>query len=205
MAFRCGATVFVSAPVTRAPLRLLVRHGRPQQRRLLFSRGVAQHRVLELQTGVVGLLIREHSAADAVPYYELVQANRNHLTRHGDYTDLVAATKKELEIQFAAVGNGSVRCGIWKDDRLVGHVTLVHGVPPTWGIGFWLSEHAGGHGYMTAAIAALLAYARSELQALDVLAGVTHGNQRSSAVLTRLGFAPIREFPTYIRYRLVLG
>ncbi len=161
--------------------------------------------ILEIQTVVAGLLVREHTAADAAPYYELVQTNRDHLTRHGDYAELVAATKNEIESQFAASGKGSVRCGIWKDDGLVGHVTLIYGDPPTWGLGFWLSEHASGHGYMTAAIAALLAYARSELQALEVLAGVTHGNQRSSAVLTRLGFTPIMEFPTYTRYRRVLG
>jgi RimJ/RimL family protein N-acetyltransferase len=161
--------------------------------------------VVELQTHVPGLVLREHTAKDAGPYYDLVQANRAHLTRHGDYTELVASTRDGTERRFANPQRPSVRCGIWKDDRLIGHVTLVHAEPPRWGVGFWLSEHASGQGFMTAALAALLDYARTELNAAEVLAGVTQGNHRSAAVLTRLGFAPITHFPTYTRYQLVLA
>lgn len=98
-----------------------------------------------------------------------------------------------------------MRCGIWKDNRLIGHVTLVHGEPPRWGLGFWISEDASGRGLMTASLTALLAYARSELGASEVLARATHGNHRSSAVLGRLGFVLVAHFPTYTRYRLVLA
>ncbi|MDQ3641320.1 MAG: GNAT family N-acetyltransferase [Actinomycetota bacterium] len=157
--------------------------------------------VVELQTDFPGLVVREHAPADAHEYFELVQTNRDHLTRHGDYAELVAATRQETERRFAEP-SPSLRCGIWKDERLIGHVSLVHGVPPTWGLGFWLAQDETGRGYMTASIAALLEYAERELMATEVLAGVTHGNHRSSRLLIRLRFSPIEKFPTYTRYRL---
>lgn len=160
--------------------------------------------VVELQTDSPGLVVREHAPADAHEYFELVQTNRDHLTHHGDYAELVAASKQETERRFAEPSS-SLRCGIWKDERLIGHVSLVHGVPPTWGLGFWLAQDATGRGYMTTSIAALLEYARKELTATKVLAGVTHGNNRSSRLLMRLRFSPIETFPTYTRYRLVLS
>jgi hypothetical protein len=40
-------------------------------------------------------------------------------------------------------------------------------------LGHWLSEDVTGHGYATAAVAALLRYAGEELGATDVFAGVT--------------------------------
>jgi ribosomal-protein-serine acetyltransferase len=160
---------------------------------------------LELQTEVLGLVVREHIPADAGVYYELVQANRTHLNRHGDYNELVASTREETERRFATPPGGSVRCGIWKDERLIGHVTLVHREPPRWGLGFWLAEDATGHGYMNASVAALLGYARNQLGATEVFAGVTHGNERSAAVLTRLGFVAGADFPNYTRYRLRLA
>jgi RimJ/RimL family protein N-acetyltransferase len=168
------------------------------------SRPVAED-VVELETEVPGLIVREHTSSDAGAYYELVQANRDHLTRHGDYSELVASTREETERRFASPASADVRCGIWKDSRLIGHMTLVHGEPPRWGLGFWISEDASGRGFMTASLTALLEYARSELGASEVLAGVAHGNHRSSAVLGRLGFVPIAHFPTYTRYQLVLA
>jgi len=71
--------------------------------------------------------------------------------------------------------------------------------PPRYGLGYWLAEDATGHGYATAAVRALLDHART-LQATDVLAGVTHGNDRSVALLRRLGFARVAEFDSYDRY-----
>ena len=170
-----------------------------------YSPPVRDPSALRLMTATPGLEVREHTTADAGVYYELVQANRNHLTRHNDYTELVASTREATERRFAAPTSGSVRCGVWKDERLIGHVTLVHGEPPRWGVGFWLAENATGRGYMTASLAALSDHAKRELDATEVLAGVTHGNHRSSAVLARLGFVPIAEFPTYTRHRLRLA
>lgn len=161
--------------------------------------------VVEFQTRIPGLIVRAHAPTDAGPFYELVQANRDHLTRHGDYVELVASTREEIERRFANAGGPSVRCGLWKDGRLVGHATLVHAEPPKWGLGFWLAEDATGQGFMTAGLTALLDHARTELKASEVLAGVTHGNDRSSAVLARLGFVATKRFPTYTRYQLVLS
>lgn len=110
---------------------------------------------LRLRTDIPGLEVREHATADAGEFYEFVHANRDHLTRHGDYTQLVASTRKETERRSAAHASRSLRCGTWKNGRLVGHVTLVHGEPPRWGVGFGHAEDATGRGYMTASLAAI--------------------------------------------------
>jgi RimJ/RimL family protein N-acetyltransferase len=43
------------------------------------------------------------------------------------------------------------------------------------------------------------------LRATDIFAGVTHGNDKSVAVLRRLGFARVSSFQRYDRYLLVLA
>jgi ribosomal-protein-serine acetyltransferase len=87
---------------------------------------------------------------------------------------------------------------------LIGRADLVPVDPPRYGLGYWLGEEATGHGYATAAVRALLDHARS-LGATDVLAGVTHGNDRSVALLRRLGFARVAEFDAYDRYHRAVG
>ena len=77
-----------------------------------LSPAVTDLSVLRLGADIPGLEVREHTSADAGVYYERVQANRGHLTQHGDYTELVASTREETERRFAAPTSGSVRCGI---------------------------------------------------------------------------------------------
>ena len=149
---------------------------------------------------VEGLVLKQLTPDQAPEYDDLVQANRTHLTRFGDYEDEVAATEGQVAQRFGDESDRSVKLGIWKDGALIGSVVLVHREPPRWGLGYWLSEDATGRGFMTAACSALLEYARSELGATEVLAGVTHGNRRSVAVLVRLGFTAVEEFPTYTRF-----
>ncbi|MFJ8588956.1 GNAT family N-acetyltransferase [Streptomyces sp. NPDC093595] len=59
-------------------------------------------------------------------------------------------------------------------------------------------------GYATAACTALHGHAARELGATDLFAGVTHGNDRSVALLSRLGFEPVADFEDYTRFRLRL-
>ncbi|MFC7478887.1 GNAT family N-acetyltransferase [Luedemannella flava] len=147
-------------------------------------------------------MLRPLSAADAGRYHRVVQANRAHLTQFGNYEEEVAGTEQDFAEGFATPGH---RYGIWRGGELIGRIDLVAVDPPRYGFGFWLAAHATGCGYATAAGAALLAHARDELGASDVYAGVTHGNDRSVAVLRRLGFQPIVDFDDYTRFHRPLA
>ncbi|MFC0680057.1 GNAT family N-acetyltransferase [Lysobacter korlensis] len=153
---------------------------------------------VELATSLPGVTIRRLVPADAGVLLALVQKNRAHLTRHGDFAELVDrdldATTQHLET------SPEHAFGVFTEGSLVGAVSLIPVEPPRYGCGFWLAERASGLGIASAAIRTLLDYARRELSASDVFAGVTHGNVESVAVLERTGFRRIDHFETYTRF-----
>lgn len=159
-----------------------------------------------IQTNVDGVELRELRAEDAERYHALVQANRAHLLRlNDDYIAEVGATPDDFARRFDDPGNASLLLGIWQHRQLVGHIALVHhGEDRRWGLGYWLAEKALGRGFATAAVEALVTFARDHLAAEEVMAGVSHANEKSIAVLRRNGFAPVAEFETYTRFRLRL-
>ncbi|MFI6293544.1 GNAT family N-acetyltransferase [Nonomuraea sp. NPDC050790] len=157
-----------------------------------------------LATSVSRLTLRPLVVDDAEVYFDLVVRNRGHLTRFGDYEEVKAATLESVAREFARSAGRNLRFGIWLSGRLVGRVDLNPVDPPRYSMGYWLDEGATGRGYMTAACGALVDFARVELGATEVFAGVTHGNLRSVAVLERLGFGVVAEFERYTRFRLVL-
>ena len=133
--------------------------------------------------------------------YELVQRNRCHLTAHGDYAELVAASQEAVRAALEEKRDNGLRLGIFLGAVLIGCMDLVAVSPPRYGLGYWLAAEATGKGYATAALNALIDFARTELKATDIFAGVTHGNRPSVAVLERAGFLPIE---TYTRFHCSL-
>jgi RimJ/RimL family protein N-acetyltransferase len=141
--------------------------------------------VLRLQTSVGDVELREVASTDAHAYYALLQANRDHLG--SDYAFEFAEPVEAFPARFGDPENKSVLFGIWRDEVLIGHIALVYGEPPRWGLGYWLDSAATGRRIATAAVAALLTYARDKLGATEVLARVSHGNEASvSAAPQRL-------------------
>ena len=128
----------------------------------------------------------------------LVQQNRDHLTRHGDFGELADRalndTTRDLE------ESDELLFGIFAQRHLVGTASLVAVNPPRYGCGFWLAESATGRGIASAAVTRLVDFARRDLSASDVFAGVTHGNDRSAAVLERSGFVRTVEFQNHTRF-----
>jgi RimJ/RimL family protein N-acetyltransferase len=155
-----------------------------------------------IATALAGLTLRDLTVADASTYFAVLDRNRAHLSRHGDYQDEAAATPEWVVDHLCRPAPD--RFGIWLGEQLIGRVDLVHAEPPKFGLGYWLSHDATGHGHATRACAAVIAHARSHRAATDLFAGVTHGNTRSVAVLTRLGFLPVAALPTYTRFHLAL-
>ncbi|GHE09657.1 GNAT family N-acetyltransferase [Streptomyces alanosinicus] len=154
----------------------------------------------ELKTDVARLTLRALTAEQADEYYALIDRNREHLTQHGDYQALAASDHQTAHAELLNDPNPSLRCGILLDSALIGRVDLVAVNPPKYGFGYWLDHEATGHGYATAACRALIEYGATVLGATDVFAGVTHGNDKSGAVLIRLGFRAAEVFEAYTRY-----
>jgi RimJ/RimL family protein N-acetyltransferase len=153
-----------------------------------------------LRTEFDGVVLRELTADDAEAYHALLVANREHLTRFGDYRDEVSRSLPEVRRRLAEPSGQHVRYGIHADGRLVGRVDLIAVEPPRYGLGYLLDGRATGRGYATGACRAVIEFAVAHLRATDVFAGVTHGNAASVAVLRRLGLGPVADFDTYTRY-----
>jgi RimJ/RimL family protein N-acetyltransferase len=153
-----------------------------------------------LGTELAGVELRPLRASDAEPVVALMRSQRAHLTRHGDFVDEIGVSAADRAAAYAARAADPLAFGIVEGHQLVGSIELVPVDPPSYGLGYWLAEHACGRGIATAAVRALVGHAFTALRATDVYAGVTHGNESSVAVLLRAGFSPIADLGTYTRF-----
>jgi RimJ/RimL family protein N-acetyltransferase len=160
---------------------------------------------LILSTNRPGLLLRRLTSDDAFAVYELVQKNRAHLTVHGDFAELVVAQTDALSEEFALSPERHWRFGVFLDDVLVGCADLIGVDPPKYSIGYWLAEAVTRQGLATAAVERLVLFAFDDMHATDIFAGVSHGNERSVALLLRLGFGRVERFDTYTRFHAQAG
>lgn len=155
-----------------------------------------------LATAMPRLMLRTLSPADALPYYRCVDLNREHLLQHGDnefdHARSLAAVSAMLDEPHT-----NVRFGVWLDSELVGRVDLNPVDPPRWAIGYWLHRHHLGQGIMTTACRAAIDHGR-RLDATEIYAGVSDGNDASINVLRRLGFEYIQHVGACTRWRYSL-
>jgi ribosomal-protein-serine acetyltransferase len=157
---------------------------------------------MNLETEIDGLWLSSLAAGSLDEYYSLVDRNREHLTRYGDYAELGAATLESIRDDLASNPDQAFRLGI-RLNVLIGRVDLVPREPGNYVLGYWLDEGQTGHGYATAACRAIIEFARTR-GATTVWAGVTKGNESSLDVLRRLGFIEVQDMGSYVRYQLVL-
>lgn len=155
-----------------------------------------------LVTDCPDLLLSELTISDADCYFSVLDHNRDHLSRFGDYQQEKSATLDWVIDYFTNPPDNNIRYGLRLDRKLVGRVDLNPVAPPRYTIGYWLDRNHTGRGYATIACSAAIEYARTALGATDIFAGVGHGNDDSARVLQRLGFQPIAEFASYRRYHL---
>ena len=77
------------------------------------------------------------------------------------------------------------------DNRLLGGVTLSNvrrGVTQSCSMGYWMGQHYAGQGYMSDAVGAILGFVFGELGLHRLEAACLPTNERSKAVLRRVGF-----------------
>lgn len=150
-------------------------------------------------------IIRAYQPADAEALYETVAASREHIARwlpwahehtSAEYTrDLITRFQQQWRLGedftygvFARAVHGA---SDEESGALLGGLGLHprRWEVPSFEIGYWLAAQAEGHGYISEAAAALVAYTLRELGALRIEIRCDARNTRSAAVARRLGFA----------------
>ena len=104
-----NAPAFVSAENRDA----LVREQQTHQRIELLERTT-------VATGIPNLRLVALTPDDANALYDVVDRNREHLTQHGDYSDLGQATPESAKETLNNPGGRNVQLGIWLGGRLIG-------------------------------------------------------------------------------------
>jgi RimJ/RimL family protein N-acetyltransferase len=158
-----------------------------------------------LKTEISLVVLHELTVRDSIAFFNLVQRNREWLTRYGDYLDLVKSTVQDIEAEFGDRSKGALRMGIWRREELVGRVDSFPVAPEAFGLGYWIGEEYSGRGYVTAACRAMMDFVSQMQKVKEYWAGVRNVNLESIGVVERLGFSVYEQRPEYGRYRLLCG
>ena len=131
--------------------------------------------------------------ADRDEFYELVDANRDHLAR---WMPWAAGQTREGTLEFIRLtrrqiaNNDGFQTAIVRGGRIIGIVGF-HGVDwaeRSTSIGYWLDEQQQGRGIMTGAVRALVDQALLGWRLNRVEIRAATENRRSRAIPERLGF-----------------
>ena len=155
---------------------------------------------MRLHTAIPQLHLRSLGADDAEEMAVLVQSSRVHLTQHGDYEALVERSVEDWRWGLSHPDPAHLDLGLVHRDVLVGSMTLTRIEDRIYNLGYWIGVAYQGRGYVTAAGHAVLSHARHVLGATEIWAGISWSNQRSMAVVRRLGLVRIREQPTHCSF-----
>ena len=153
-------------------------------------------------------MIRLVRSEDAEVLAELVRADRAFLApwepaRAEDFFT-VAGQGAMIESLLAECRQGLVAPHVVLDPSgaVVGRITLsriTRGAFQSCGLGYWVSEAAGGRGLATAAVAEIKRVAFEELRLHRIEASTLLHNVRSQRVLERNGFVRFGTAPRYLR------
>jgi len=141
-----------------------------------------------------GRSLRQLEDADAEELFDLIDANREHLSNWMPFVGQTRTVADSLAFIRAArrqwEENRGVQLAIVRDGKIIG-VAGFHGIDWTrrsTSVGYWLAASQQGSGTMTATVAAMLDHAFGSwgLARVEIRAGVT--NRRSRAIPERLGF-----------------
>ena len=124
--------------------------------------------------------------------YDLVQRNKEHLTRNADYLDLVARSVEDWFKFLSSPSENELSLGMAVGGSLIGIVTLIYYKPGIFGLGYWLDANHLGHGYATSACRSLIKYAKETHDAAEVWAGIKPQNSASVAVAERTLIRPVK-------------
>ena len=158
-------------------------------------------RGITLGTEAVGVKLCGVTPQDAVPLFQLIEANRDHLSRWGDNT---SAKYPDFESVLASIvrpaNPARRRFGIWWGRLLVGTINLTPLSQREAEIDYWVPEQYGGRGFATAVTKRLVQYAHNGLGYEYIAASVHCADQAGELILRRAGFRRVSRSGALLRF-----
>jgi len=149
--------------------------------------------------------MRRLGGDDAAAIHSLVQDNKAHLTKHGDYFDMVAMSPEAWRKKLASPSHSELPMGIFVEAQPIGVATLRCHKRRILGLGYWIDAQSQGKGYVTQACRSLIDYARDACGANEVWVGVNPQNAPSIAVAKRVGLRLARTQQGHLSYMIKIG
>ena len=146
-----------------------------------------------LETDLPELTLRRLVAEDAVPYFDAIESNRDHLSQFGDMTASKYPTLETVsdsiveypDLDVDSDNNPRTRMGIWSDEQFVGFIKLTT-TPIGAEVGYWMDSAFTGMGYATHAVRALTSFAKQYHPHVYATAHAENGASRR--VLQKAGY-----------------
>lgn len=140
-----------------------------------------------------GLELRLLVHRDAEEYFNLIDANREHLRRWLPWADRCKTVDDSLNLIKEALhrlaDTGGFDAGLWYEGRLAGVIGLwVSRGTQTAEIGYWIGEEFLGKGLVTISCKAALRHAFNDLDMNRIELVTAAENEPSRALADRLGF-----------------
>lgn len=153
-----------------------------------------------------GIAIRELIEADALPYFELIDQDRPHMSQtHNGVFDETAEKYETLEAVVESIRNPKprrYRFGIWDTGTMVGsnNIQLLGGGRGE--IGSWIGGAYTGHNYAARGRKLLLEVAFEDLGLDQVISKVLKDNTASRISVERSGLTLAKEEGVYCIYTI---
>jgi ribosomal-protein-serine acetyltransferase len=146
---------------------------------------------LVIQTARRGVFLRQLVLEDAVPLFELIDRNRDHLSQWNESTARRYPRLSAVQKSIKKPSNPDrLRFGIWDRKVMVGSINLTP--DPDFAtlasIGYWMGSEYEGRGYATTATKALTLWGFSIRGFSSIIALVHRDNRASFKVLWRSGY-----------------
>lgn len=155
---------------------------------------------MNLKTNTPQLRLRQLTAHDTQNLLHLIEKNQSHLTRLGDYQDMVVKSAKQIGKDLT--NPHETQYGVFLMDKLIGSVSLIEYQTSIFGLGYWIDSEHAGRGYTTEAVRTIAHHAFTEQAVTELWAGIKHKNEPSIRLVEQLGFELARTQPTHLSYRL---
>ncbi len=135
------------------------------------------------------VVLKQLIPADADPYFDLIEADRAHLSQHGDKTAAKYKTVDDVRDSIVTPKDSSkLRFGIWDGNVMVGSNNLTPTEDGQAELGSWVGSEFIGQRYAGRARKLLVEYAFDQLGLKEVFCMITIGNEASRRSVERSGF-----------------